>query len=141
MGPTLAEKINHLFGTVRPAGRGAYTNAEVAAATGLAESLIGYLRCGKRANPTMNTLLALSRHFGVAPAYFLDDALAAQVDATQAARAMLEVLGGALRRAEIQELVSRLATLPAEDVTAMIAIADRLQTGRQPALTRGTMTR
>jgi transcriptional regulator with XRE-family HTH domain len=131
---SFAERLNHLFATVQPAGRGPYTNAEVAGSTGLAESLIGYLRSGKRANPTLHTLSALGRHFGVSAAYFVDDQVAAQVTALLTQLRLLELVGGALQRDEVRELVARLAGLSAESIAAMSVVVDQLSRLEQPAL-------
>ena len=84
---TLAEKLNHLFATVHPGGRGEYTYREVAAALEapggpkISATYLWQLRTGKRDNPTLQHLEALSRFFGVAPAYFFDDTIAERVDA------------------------------------------------------------
>ncbi|HCA84134.1 MAG TPA: Secondary metabolite protein [Streptomyces sp.] len=86
---TLAEKLDHLFSTVHPPSRGPFTPAEVAEAIaeadsdgrGLSASAIQQLRNGSKKNPTMNTLRALAAFFGVPPAYFFDDEVAAHTDA------------------------------------------------------------
>ena len=61
---TFAEPLDYLFRHVRPKGRDRPpTNAEVAAATGNAESTIQQLRAGKKPNPTMKTIVALAGFF------------------------------------------------------------------------------
>jgi len=71
---TLADRINFLFDTVRPPGEvRPHTNAEVARATGLSATHIGYLRSGQRDNPSVESLRVLARFFGVSPTYLLDD--------------------------------------------------------------------
>lgn len=82
---TLADKINHLFLTVHPRGRGPYSNEEVASAireTGesMSATYLWLLRRGERTNPTMRHLQALAGFFGVAPAYFFDDAVTRRTD-------------------------------------------------------------
>jgi transcriptional regulator with XRE-family HTH domain len=76
---TLADKINWLIGKAHPAGRGPYSNAEVSAliekVTGqqLSHTTIWKLRNGQAANPQMRLIEALSRTFGVPPAFFFSD--------------------------------------------------------------------
>jgi transcriptional regulator with XRE-family HTH domain len=85
---TLAEKLDHLFATVRPGGRAEeYTYREVAAeleARGgpkISATYLWQLRKGIRDNPTRLHLVAIADFFGVSAAYFLDDAVTEQVDA------------------------------------------------------------
>lgn len=77
-GHSLAEKLDHLFRTVRPHRRAEYTYEEVAAAIRAAGIMISHtyiwqLRKGVRDNPTKRHLEGLAKFFGVSPAYFLDD--------------------------------------------------------------------
>ena len=76
---SLADKVNWLIDRARPAGRGPYTNAEVA---GLIERTTGErvsyttiwkLRNGQAANPQMKLVEAMARTFGVPPGFFFDD--------------------------------------------------------------------
>lgn len=84
---TLADKINHLFRTIYPAGRGEYSNAEVASrinekgGTTISSAYIWQLRKGLKDNPTKKHLEALADFFGVSPIYFFDDAASARIDA------------------------------------------------------------
>ena len=76
---TLADKVNWLIDRAHPAGRGPYSNAEVAAliekVTGeeFSHTTIWKLRNGQAANPQMRLIQALARTFGVPPAFFFDD--------------------------------------------------------------------
>lgn len=81
---TLADKINKLFQAFTDDGR-EYSNEAVAQAisrtgVGISQSYIWQLRKGKKDNPTMRHLQALANFFGVPAAYFLDDAVAGEVD-------------------------------------------------------------
>jgi transcriptional regulator with XRE-family HTH domain len=90
---SLADKINFLFDTVRPPRSGGgggnvdrpYSNAEVARATGISETHIGYLRNGRRDNPGRDVLQAIARFFRVSASFLVDadpeqdDYIAAQV--------------------------------------------------------------
>jgi transcriptional regulator with XRE-family HTH domain len=80
----IASRLDLLFRTVHPAGRGPYSIAEVVSAinaSGDATISVGYLwqlRKGRRDNPTYKHLLALSRFFGVSPLYFFPEEDAAR---------------------------------------------------------------
>jgi ESX-1-secreted protein regulator len=76
---TLAGKVNWLIDRAHPAGRGPYSNSEVAAlikdATGedVSYTTIWKLRNGQAQNPQKRLIEALARTFGVPPAFFFDD--------------------------------------------------------------------
>jgi transcriptional regulator with XRE-family HTH domain len=72
-----AERLDRLFRTVHPKGRGPYTPTEVADAINQAAddkvvsgTYLWLLRTGQRDNPTMKHLIAIARFFGVPPTYF-----------------------------------------------------------------------
>jgi transcriptional regulator with XRE-family HTH domain len=83
---TLADKVNWLIDQAHPAGRGPYSNAEIAAlvqrVTGeeYSHTTIWKLRNGQAANPQMRLISALAKTFGVPPAFFFDDYDTTQVD-------------------------------------------------------------
>ena len=101
---TLADKVNWLISTARPADRGPYSNAEVAAlirkATGepVTGTTIRKLRNGQAANPQKRLIGAMAQFFGVPPDFFFDD-----YDDDQASL--------------IQEQVEMLAIIRAADIT------------------------
>jgi transcriptional regulator with XRE-family HTH domain len=75
---TFSARLNRLFDTVYPPGRGPYSGAEAISA--LAEAgvkmsapYLSQLRSGNRTNPSATTMAALAKFFGVKPAYFTDD--------------------------------------------------------------------
>jgi transcriptional regulator with XRE-family HTH domain len=81
----LADRINHLFATVRAKGDQEYSNEQVASAlreagTPISQSYIWQLRKRKKTNPTLKHLQGLANFFGVPPAYFFDDEVARSVD-------------------------------------------------------------
>ncbi len=127
---TLADKVNYLFASVRPPGEDReYTNSEVAQATGVSGSYIGYLRKGVRDNPTVDAVQALARHFGVRPSYLVDDEMDAEQEA--AVEAQLR-LCRALSYPGIEALAMRAAEAelsPAalDAVAAMIEQVQRLE--------------
>lgn len=91
---SLAQKLEHLFQTVHPPGRGPYSNNEVAAAVGdVSGTYIWQLRKGLRTNPTKRHIEALAEFFKVDPAYFFDDAEADKIDERLALLATLRDAG------------------------------------------------
>jgi ESX-1-secreted protein regulator len=76
---TLADKVNWLIERAHPAGRGPYSNNEVAElikdVTGedVSYTTIWKLRNGQAKNPQMRLIEALAKTFGVPPAFFFDD--------------------------------------------------------------------
>lgn len=96
---SLAQKIDYLFRTVHPSGRGEYSNAEVAAALQAAggptisATYVWQLRTGKRDNPTMKHLEALASFFQVPPAYFFDDEASSRITEELATLAALRDAG------------------------------------------------
>jgi transcriptional regulator with XRE-family HTH domain len=78
MSKTFAARLNRLFDTVYPPGRGPHTSAEVIAALkseGITMSTpyLSQLRSGNRTNPSSATMAALANFFRIKPAYFTDD--------------------------------------------------------------------
>jgi len=130
---TLAAKLDRLFRTVRPAGRGEYTYEEVASAirergVGISHTYIWQLRKGARDNPTKRHLEALAEFFGVNAAYFLDDEAAQRIDG------QLELLA-ALRDNAVRTVALRAAGLSEpslEAIRGMIEHARRIE-GLPPA--------
>jgi len=121
---TLADKLNHLFATIYPAGRGPYTNAEVeegvrAAGGSISEQYLYLLRNGRRDNPTYKHLEALARFFDVPVQYFFDDTFAERY-ATE-----LRLLA-ALRDGQVRRLALRAATVSPEALSAIAAVLEQL---------------
>src|SRR3984957_14969206 len=85
MSTTFAARLNRLFDTVYPPGRGAHTSAEVIAALkaeGITMSApyLSQLRSGNRTNPSTATMAALANFFRIKPAYFTDDEYYGKLD-------------------------------------------------------------
>ena len=131
---TVAERLNRLFEIVRPRGEDRqYSNSEVAAATGVSGTYIGYLRRGVRDNPSVDTVQALARFFGVRPSYLVDD-----LDEEQAARIEAQVrLFQALDDPGIRQLALRAAAadLSATGLDAVAAMIDQVKKLEQEAAT------
>ena len=79
MSKTFAARLNRLFDTVYPPGRGPHTSTEVIAAlhaegiTTVSAPYLSQLRSGNRTNPSAATMAALANFFRIKPAYFTDD--------------------------------------------------------------------
>lgn len=127
---TLADKLNHLFATVHPGGRGEYSSEEVAQAIAerggptVSATYLWMLRRGIRDNPTLRHLEALAGFFGVPPSYFFDTSVTADVDAQLATLA-------ALRDAGVRNLALRAAELSPENVQLFSQLIEQvLETSR-----------
>jgi transcriptional regulator with XRE-family HTH domain len=78
MSKTFSARLNRLFDTVYPPGRGPHTSAEVIAAlkaegVTMSAPYLSQLRSGNRTNPSATTMAALANFFRIKPAYFTDD--------------------------------------------------------------------
>lgn len=78
MGTTFSARLNRLFESVYPPGRGPHTSAEVIAAlksegVTMSAPYLSQLRSGNRTNPSTATMAALANFFRIRPAYFTDD--------------------------------------------------------------------
>ena len=85
MSTAFAARLNRLFDTVYPPGRGPHTSAEVIAALkaeGITMSApyLSQLRSGNRTNPSTATMAALANFFRIKPAYFTDDEYYGKLD-------------------------------------------------------------
>jgi transcriptional regulator with XRE-family HTH domain len=76
---TFADRLKYLFEVVRSPSGGRYSNNEVAAAVGVSGTYIGQLLNGSSDNPTKRTIERIADFFGVAPAYFFEDEVAASI--------------------------------------------------------------
>lgn len=121
--PTLADKLNTLFDTVRDERGREFSNQRVAAAVGVSDAYIGYLRRGERTNPTKSSLEALARFFGVAPEFFFDTATTERV--TEQLR-QLRLLSR-LRDAGALRIAMRLGGLSPGSLEAVAAMVDQLR--------------
>ena len=76
---TLADKVNWLIDRAHPAGRGSFSNNEIAAlimdTTGedVSYTTVWKQRNGQAQNPQKRLIEALAKTFGVPPAFFFDD--------------------------------------------------------------------
>ncbi len=125
---SLARKLDRLFQTVHPRGRGKYTLEEVVegirqhGGPTISAAYLWQLRRGLKDNPTRHHLQALSDFFGVPPAYFFEDAASAPIDAQLNVLTTLcdaSIRNIALRASGISEQSLRMITDIIENVRRM----------------------
>ncbi len=120
---SLAHKLNRLFATIHPAGRGEYSPEEVAKAISgkgegsISPAYIYMLRKGQRDNPTKRHLELLAEFFGVTPAYFFDDEAAERIDQ------QLELLA-VFRDGDIRRLAARASGLSPKSLGGILRMID-----------------
>jgi ESX-1-secreted protein regulator len=137
---TFADRLNFLFETVRPRGETReYANSEVAAATDVSGSYIGYLRKGVRDNPSVDTVQALARFFGVRPSYFVDDEQDAEEAAAVEARLRLRqaLTDPGIERLAMRAAEAELSPAALDAITEMIDQVRRLEQAAPPKKSRG----
>lgn len=76
-GDVLVHRVNQLFETNRPVGRGPWSNADVAARAAahgydVSAAAIQQIRSGRRPNPTVRLLRGLAAAFDVPVTYFFE---------------------------------------------------------------------
>jgi transcriptional regulator with XRE-family HTH domain len=133
---TLADRLNRLFDMVRPRGEDRqYTNIEVAAATNVSGTYIGYLRRGVRDNPSVDTVQALARFFGVRPSYLVDDDLDHdKVASTEAQVRLFQVLDDpGIRQLALRAAAAELSPTGLDAIAAMIDQVKKLEQQAAPA--------
>ncbi|MCX4747846.1 helix-turn-helix domain-containing protein [Kitasatospora sp. NBC_01287] len=122
---TIAQKLDHLFQQIHPAGRGPFSYHEVAHAireqagpTGptVSHGTLQQIRTGAKTNPTVKTLEAIAAFFGVPAAYFLDDTVAERVDAR-----VRELKAGALPPAAAGARAAAVPAGPADELADVLA--------------------
>lgn len=120
----LAQRLNQLFATVHPAGRGPYTLREVAQAINdeagepvISASYLSQLRAGQRREPSHSRLSAIARFFGVDIDYF-----SARAHAEDAGR-QIEVLA-AMRDSGVRAVALRAHGLSESSLAAVLAVIE-----------------
>ncbi|MFI6540969.1 helix-turn-helix domain-containing protein [Nonomuraea sp. NPDC050547] len=132
---SFADKLNLLFETVRPPdAHREYTNSEVAAATDVSASYVGYLRKGVRDNPSVETIQALARFFEVRPSYFVDEDVDEEHAAAVEARLKLvQALNDpGIKRLAMRAMEAELSPAALDAITAMIDQVRRLEESIAP---------
>lgn len=119
---TLAQRLSHVIETMHPAGRGPWTNEEIAQMCQkrgftCSTTYLWQLRTGRRDNPTMRHLEGLAAVLGVPPAYFFDQSVTDRVDAE------LETLA-ALRDSSVRQIAQRAIDLSPAGRASIAALID-----------------
>jgi transcriptional regulator with XRE-family HTH domain len=140
----IAARLDHLFATVHPRGRGPYTLREVAQAINaeagenlISVSYLSYLRAGRRSEPSASRLAAIARFFGVPVSYFTSDEKAEETDQQLA-------IAEALRDSELLGITLRAAGLSPRSLKAirgMVEQARELENLSGEEGTAGTQSR
>jgi transcriptional regulator with XRE-family HTH domain len=126
----IARRLEHLFATVHPPGRGPYGLREVADAINeeagtriISAAYLSQLRNGQRTEPSHSRLAAIAKFFGADVRYFSDD------ETAQATDDQLEFLA-AMRDSGVRAVAIRAAGLSEtalQAVRALIENARRLE--------------
>lgn len=124
-----AQRLEHLFDTVRPAGKKRYTNPDVADAINeaageqvISQAYIWQLRKGKKTNPGYQHISALASFFGVPPQYFFGDQAAGSNSGLETD---VQV---ALRDGAVRDVAFRAAGLSEETLKTIQDMIDRART-------------
>jgi transcriptional regulator with XRE-family HTH domain len=121
MSTTFAARLNRLFDTVYPPGRGPHTSAEVIAAlkaegVTMSAPYLSQLRSGNRTNPSSATMAALANFFRIKSAYFTDDEYYEKLDSELAWMATMRDEG--VRRIAVR--ASGLSTKAQQDIVERV---------------------
>jgi transcriptional regulator with XRE-family HTH domain len=122
---SLAEKLDHLFRTVKPQGR-EFTHQEVAeglrdeGGPTISATYVWQLRRGQRTNPRMSHLEALARFFDVAPAYFFDEGMSGRIAAELS-------MVAALREGGVQQVAQLAHGLSGDTLDVVVGLLGRFR--------------
>jgi transcriptional regulator with XRE-family HTH domain len=128
MSTTFSSRLNRLFDTVYPPGRGPHTSAEVIAAlkaegVTMSAPYLSQLRSGNRTNPSSATMAALANFFRIKPSYFTDDEYYEKLDLELAWLATMREEG--VRRIAVR--ASGLSTKAQQDLVERVDELRRLE--------------
>lgn len=129
---TFAARLNRLFDTVYPPGRGPYTGSEAVTALRMAgvkisAPYLSQLRSGNRTNPSAATMTALATFFGVESAFFTDDDYYTELDEELT---WLE----STRNEEVRRIATRIMALSPQSRREVERRADELSRQEQQAV-------
>jgi transcriptional regulator with XRE-family HTH domain len=129
MSTTFAARLNRLFDTVYPPGRGPHTSAEVIAAlkaegVTMSAPYLSQLRSGNRTNPSVTTMAALANFFRIKSAFFTDDEYYEKLDAELSWLATV-------RDEPIRRIATRAVGLSAEAHDELLARLEELRREEQ----------
>ena len=123
-GDSLAEKVDHLFLTVRrPDGREhTYDDVESGTRGRVSRSYVWKLRKGRNRNPSLEVVEALSEFFGVPAGYFFGPPIGANEEAASAA-----AVAALLRDEAARRLLEGSRGLSPAAMAALLAMLDHLR--------------
>ena len=136
---TLADKVNWLIDRAHPAGRGPYTNNEVAdlikKTTGeeISYTQIWKLRNGQAQNPQMRLIEAMAKTFGVPAAFFFPEFDEKQAGLLQEQVELLAMIRDAHVDAEQLRAILGLSPQALQAITDLIAVTARDEARRRGA--------
>ncbi len=125
MSTTFSARLNRLFETVYPPGRGPHTSAEVIAAlkaegVTMSAPYLSQLRSGNRTNPSSTTMTALANFFRIKPEYFTNDVYYEKLDQELTWLANMRDEG-------VRRIASRTVGLSPESQQDLVAKVDELR--------------
>ncbi len=117
---SFADRLNYLFDHLYPAGRGPYSNSEVAAGVRQAgykatSQYVRVLRRGQRKNPTLDFIGGLAEFFRIPAGYFFDGPEAEDI------KKQIEILVAA-RSADVKEIFFRSTQIGEQDREVVLRI-------------------
>ncbi|MCP3819676.1 helix-turn-helix domain-containing protein [Streptomyces sp. A3M-1-3] len=138
---TIAQKLDHLIGTIHPQDRGPLSYMEIAEGIKkkagpdgptVSHATIQKIRKGEIVDPKVSTLTVIAGFFGVPVTYFFDDAVASRVDAklakikervelTRAQRELAEVL----ENGDVRDVAVRMNGLSVGSLRAIRGVIDQ----------------
>lgn len=138
---TIAQRLDHLIGTIHPPDRGPLSYMEIAdgirhkaGADGptVSHATIQKIRKGEITDPKVSTLTVIAGFFGVPVTYFFDETVAKRVDAklakvkervelTRAQRELVEILGDG----DVRDVAVRMNGLSAGSLRAIRGVIDQ----------------
>ena len=121
---TLAERLDRLWKTMHPRGRGEYSYREVAegirkrGGPTITATYLWQLRTGLRDDPRASYLAAIADFFQVSPLYFFDDEAARRIEAE------LDLIA-ALRDSQVREIALRARGLSPQTLAVIAEVITR----------------
>ncbi len=128
---TVAMRLNRLFDTIRPPGRGPLRNYEViealrARGIEISAPYLSQLRVGRRSRPSLEMLRHLADAFGVSVAYFTDDD-SAYTRYLDAELSWLEMV----HDPQVRTITTALLTLPPDVRESILQSSDALSSAAE----------
>lgn len=124
----LARRLDRLFATAHPPGRGPYSITEAAAGINemAGSKIISYnylyqLRRGTKSEPGHSRLAAIARFFGVPVTYFTDDE---ETAASIEDEVEMREIAAALEDQGVRHIAFRAAGLSAESLAAILTVIE-----------------